>query len=635
MINKLMITWCVYCLAVISLESESELGRRWSEVEGGDVLAWSVHITGQDTDDLTVWDDFKSVAVIPGSSSKANGDTRLDDEVWVIVERTIDSNSYTFVECFQALDWGDDPDYCWFVDAAVADGNSYALAETPAVPPAATRDEAYLLSNNNEVVWLDSDFNVLSYEIISDNQCYAVDATADGITVAGYGVVQSGDPVVTRWDTDLVADDTFFTPDAGWINTKITNVVFTSGDDFLYVKTSGVRIFKFDASNGDEVWESDKGIGSQRSIYVDDDDDFWIISGAQSGPVVSLYDADDGTTELDKVTFYNQNFTALNTPVIFHDEDGTGDIYIGGEYSTTLGGIPLWNYHLAAQSQADDDFRYWTGNLVWDILKIGSNVYASHNALTGSLHGISKFDEDLNKLAGFSPADEGLDASGGQGIWLDHDGRIAVIFGDTTSGDTDAGVYILDEDLNYIEHHVVTTDVFYANHGVNIPYLDSGTAAVPGHDVNYFPVDVVEGMEVCVYADGRPIGTRTVVSDANGTLLIDVNDTYDVVIAGINYYSIYESFPMEISRGYYSSIKNVKIDFYQSMGCNVGVGIDDSVDWVFSYDDFATSIEPVTEIKTAPFLWGTTREPIVYLWVWEPIPMTVRTIVPRVNISMD
>jgi len=116
--------------------------------------------------------------------------------------------------------------------------------------------------------------------------------------------------------------------------------------------------------------------------------------------------------------------------------------------------------------------------------------------------------------------------------------------------------------------------------------------------------------------------------------VIDLGAEYDVVIAGINYYSIYESFPL-VPRGYYSSIKELKIDFYESMGCHVGVTLDDSVDWTFSYDDFATAIDPVTEIKEAPFVWGIDREPTVYLHEWDPVPLTVRGIYPLLNLSVE
>ena len=56
-------------------------------------------------------DDFKSVAVIPGSGS---------DEVWVVVERTVDSNTVKYIELFQPTDWGSDSNDCYFVDSGVS-----------------------------------------------------------------------------------------------------------------------------------------------------------------------------------------------------------------------------------------------------------------------------------------------------------------------------------------------------------------------------------------------------------------------------------------------------------------------------------------------------------------------------------
>jgi len=151
----------------------------------------------------------------------------------------------------------------------------------------------------------------------------------------------------------------------------------------------------------------------------------------------------------------------------------------------------------------------------------------------------------------------------------------------------------------------------------------AGVDGVAGYldtiDVGY---DRFEGEDLCVFADGRPLGTFTVV---DGELDGLNEDDYTTIIAGLNYYSIYESFPL-IPYPEYTSIRNVKIDFYESMGCHVGVSIDDSVDWIFSYDDFATAIDPVTEVKSAPFMWGSTREPIIYLHEWDPIPLTVRGI---------
>ena len=156
-----------------------------------------------------------------------------------------------------------------------------------------------------------------------------------------------------------------------------------------------------------------------------------------------------------------------------------------------------------------------------------------------------------------------------------------------------------------------------------------GTPGVEGHwdtnDVGY------HSTEVCVYADGVPMGVFDVnPDDANDILDLD-ESLYTTIIAGINYYSTYESFPLELGRQ--SNIHNVEIDFYESLGCHAGVSRTNSVDWQFSTNDFATRLEMVTEIKDAPFYWGTKRDPIVHLHEWDPVPMTVRNIITKMEVE--
>lgn len=104
------------------------------DIEQGSIFAWARHITGQDPNDLTSWDDFESVAVIPGTSDRADGEARHDDEVWVVVQRDVNGVSVRYVEQFQPLDWGDDPNFCWFVDCAGKDANGIATEAIPEVP---------------------------------------------------------------------------------------------------------------------------------------------------------------------------------------------------------------------------------------------------------------------------------------------------------------------------------------------------------------------------------------------------------------------------------------------------------------------------------------------------------------------
>lgn len=65
------------------------------------VVAWARHITDG---------EFESVAVIPGTN---------EDQVWVVVKRTIEGVDVRYVEQMQPQDWGTDPDDSRFVDSGL------------------------------------------------------------------------------------------------------------------------------------------------------------------------------------------------------------------------------------------------------------------------------------------------------------------------------------------------------------------------------------------------------------------------------------------------------------------------------------------------------------------------------------
>ena len=67
------------------------------------MVAWTKQITDG---------DFESVIVL------SSGDE--EDEVWVSVERTVDSNTVWYIEQFQPRDWGNDINDCWFVDSGLS-----------------------------------------------------------------------------------------------------------------------------------------------------------------------------------------------------------------------------------------------------------------------------------------------------------------------------------------------------------------------------------------------------------------------------------------------------------------------------------------------------------------------------------
>jgi len=81
------------------------------------VTAWSRMVTADSTGDS----DFESIAVI-------NGDP--EDEVWVIVERTINSSTVRYIEQFQDRDFGSDADDAYYVDCGVTYDSTASSAMT-------------------------------------------------------------------------------------------------------------------------------------------------------------------------------------------------------------------------------------------------------------------------------------------------------------------------------------------------------------------------------------------------------------------------------------------------------------------------------------------------------------------------
>ena len=69
---------------------------------GHDVTGWALHDLGG---------EVESVAVIPGT---------LEDEVWLIVKRTINGSTKRYIEQMQPRDWGSDDDDIFFVDCGLS-----------------------------------------------------------------------------------------------------------------------------------------------------------------------------------------------------------------------------------------------------------------------------------------------------------------------------------------------------------------------------------------------------------------------------------------------------------------------------------------------------------------------------------
>ena len=68
--------------------------------------------------------EVRSVCTIPGPD---------EDELWMIVDRTIDGNNVSYVERMEPFNWGTDPNDCWFVDCGVKYGDDAGETATTTI----------------------------------------------------------------------------------------------------------------------------------------------------------------------------------------------------------------------------------------------------------------------------------------------------------------------------------------------------------------------------------------------------------------------------------------------------------------------------------------------------------------------
>jgi hypothetical protein len=699
-------------------------------IDEGSVLAWARHITGQDPNDMTSWDEFESVAVIPGRSARANGDTRLDDEIWVVVKRTVNGTDSRYIEQFQPMDWGPDPNYCWFVDCGLGGSSGGGTDLTQGSAPSTTYKYTYFsepgtvwgvpltdgagLTLDNAAAVDNGDgtvdipvtghnfvagekvrfYGTTNYDgtytlhantttnILVITETYVAEtfdgtesvlktitglgnsfggATADSSGNIYYVHKYDGASALTKIATDgtQTEDDVTYTTIPGGAQDGVG--VLLSGDESCIYLNLENHIAKYNLSTKAELW-CNSSINASYDFAIDADDNVYAPGYSWEGTYydwnVKKLDADTGNHT--NLMLTGQPKTARIGPSSFATiVDDTLSIVIcgGSQAMAQFWGIPASTlYNLSVRTldnSAGDQVAVGGTYVTADAIPLvktyiiprgciacnGTNIYVLSYTPTCTLYKYSWDGASLSLVTSVAGP------TYGSGIHIDYYGNVLVT--NTDGSTTDDIFYFYDTDLVY-QSKVESVDpvvlalwsaaITGANYiqGSMMFYVTEGAPADPNApDSEYWTgYDQGIGLTTCVYADGRPIGTFVV--DANGAL--DLGATYDVVIAGINYYSIFETTPLwrPGTVGRWAVIDDVTIDFYESMGAHVGANMDYSADWLFSDDEFATAIPPFSGFKgPAPFLRGPDQEPEVYIWEWDPIPMTIRSIGADMEVTIE
>lgn len=675
------------CLALILSQtpvSRLERQRRIQELSAGDTLAWARHKTGVDQDD-----DFESIAKIPGS----NG----EDQVYVVVKRTINGQTKKYIEQFQPVDFGDQND-AWFVDAglgglSVDSGIAEVIADYPILFP--TTDQADLGLTRSIPIG-----NVTALQNMENDLAgnYYLTGNIDASVTVGWNGGSGFDPVGTFTGTldglgyrvtGLFIDRPteqyvgLFTWLAG--TAKVANLTLSNCDITGKNSVGAIAGTAVGDAAGDPIIQNCHSSGAIKSGSSTGLNGFGGLIGVTAGSFLFsrtafVYDSSSfctvssaGTShrlggligDIDHTTVINCFATGTVTGCATCDLIGGLAGQIGDSssisycYSTgnVTGNANVGGFsgRTAAQTNGTVQKCYATGNVTGVGTGAGalsgfiaemangpvSDCYSWGNvtsAITGSTG--AGFAQTVSATAvitnGYSIGATTVESTSGG--FTDNqlgDGSLVTdSYWDTdTSGTASSGSGTGRDTVS-----MKTKSEYASGWDFDAVWdMNVATPAVPG-DANYYEgLDHLIGESVCVYADGRPIGSFTV--DASG--MINIGTGFTNVLAGINYYSVYESFPLSGFTDFgplktkKAQITNLRMDFYETLECNLGVSQVNSSDIQFSKDSFATRVDMFSGPKIVTFPRGISREPIVYLWSFLPVPTTLRGAYVTMNVTYE
>lgn len=130
------ILWCV--------RTDGELACLTREIDQ-EVIAWSRQIIGGTFEGIASQQAVvESVAVIPGDGG--------EDEVWIVVKRTIDGSTVRYVEYFRPFDYGSEQEDAFFVDSGLEQESPIDITAITKADPGVVTATSHGLTNGNIVI---------------------------------------------------------------------------------------------------------------------------------------------------------------------------------------------------------------------------------------------------------------------------------------------------------------------------------------------------------------------------------------------------------------------------------------------------------------------------------------------------
>ncbi len=361
-------------------------------------------------------------------------------------------------------------------------GNPFSSGDVIQLNGTTFYDDAHTLTagtNANQLQFTD-DFNAETFD--GSETVLQLIATAvsigrmaqDSTGILYYGT--SG-PKVGRILVDGTHDTDFVTPDGGWPagTGTIEGIKVSSDDAALYVylnhtapPTDTAHLYKFDVSDGSEIWANNSaGAFPLFDMAIDADDNVYILGtgGAGSGNNnASKYDSSDGTqTELTS-TGKPTNTIQISDGGQFGIwvDDSLGILITGGNQLSSTGFDQADNlYNLATRTldnisgnQIALGGTYVDGALdrtfiipTSGIVTYRGFIYVVASKVDETEHTIFKLDSDLNVIVTKS-AESGQFP---QGLFVSLAGEIVVVSQRVTPNQKEDQFWFYDTDLNYLD----------------------------------------------------------------------------------------------------------------------------------------------------------------------------------------
>lgn len=269
-----------------------------------------------------------------------------------------------------------------------------------------------------------------------------MDQDDNNIRYFGHNIISSN--CITKVSQDgMTIDTSFFTPGTAFAGTTCLGIKVSTNSEYLYAYTDGRQLYKFDLSDGSEVWMVSTGTSPGYDIDIDESDNVYVCKQGTSY-TLSKFAAADGT-ETDMTDMGGATGTEGGFDV---HVDNDMDVVLVGGYDYKIGNdTGLYNLAIRTLDNSDGAQTALGGTYeaapLWMTYTIGTQCIKTYGSYIYVLCNdiVYKLDSELNTIAQVNAP------TYNSGLFIDLRGNIVVINQRGTQNDV---FWFYDTGLNYL-----------------------------------------------------------------------------------------------------------------------------------------------------------------------------------------